>query len=181
MSAIVVSNTTEQQETTPDVPVKPDGTPYRFEMLFNGLVDRAYADDAEDLLGCMIPRYESMTVGERTAARLSHAVRTQTTVQADINWHYDNLAGCTPEEKTVLMSSRSTPPEISEWSSTVPIVLVDVFYRPIGALPNPVSTIADVNDPPNIFWLRVEDEYDYLVSLASIGFVELHVHNDFES
>jgi hypothetical protein len=179
MSAIVVSNTTEEDDTVLDVPVKGDGTPYRFEMLFNGLVDRAYADTAEDLLDCMIPQYQTMTVGERFAARLSHAVRTQTTVQADINWHHANLTGCTPAEIAVLTSSRSTPPEIREWSSEVPIVLVDVFYRPLGALPQPISTLADVQDPPNLFWLRVEDEYGYLGSLGSVGFIDLNEHADY--
>lgn len=179
MSAIVVSNTTEGDENTVEVPVKDDGTPYRFEMLFNGLVDRAYGDTAEDLLDCLIRGYKSMTAGERLAARLSHAVRTQTTVQADINWQHNNLVGCTPEEQVILCSSRATPPEIRQWSSPVPIVLVDAFYRPVGSLPQPVSTIADVEDPPNIFWLRVEDEYNYLVSLASIGHVVLNSHTDF--
>lgn len=180
MSAIVVSNTTEADESGLDVPVKEDGTPYRFEMLFNGLVDRAYADAAEDLLGCMIHQYLHMTPGERFAARLAHAVRTQTTVQADINWHHNNLVGCTPDEVSILTSTRANPPEVREWSSEVPIILVDVFYKPIGSLPHPVSTLADVTNPPNVFWLRVEDEYEYLVSLASVGFIELHLHADYE-
>lgn len=179
MSAVVVSNTTEEDDVPVDVPVKDDGSPYRFEMLFNGLVDRAYADTAEDLLACMIPRYTTMNPGERLAARLQHATRTQVTVQADINWNHRNLVGCTPEEQVVLSSSRATPPEVREWSSEVPIVLIDVYYQPIGTLPHPISAVADVKDPPNIFWLRVEDEYEYLVSLGTVGFIDLHAHSDF--
>lgn len=179
MSAIVVSNTTEDDDAPADVPVKADGTPFRFEMLFNGLVDRAYADDVQDLLGCMIPRYQTMTEGERLAARLQHATRTQVTVQADINWTHRNLVDCTPEEQVILSSSRATPPEIREWSCEVPIVLVDVFYEPVGRLPQPTSTFADVKNPPNIFWLRVEDEHDYLMSLGNVGFVEVNLHSDF--
>lgn len=179
MNAVIVSNTTETDEIPLEVPVKADGTPFRFEMLFNGLVDRAYADDVADLIGCMIPRYQTMSDGERLAARLHHATRTQTTVQADINWTHRNLTGCTPEEQVILSASRATPPEIREWSSTVPIVLIDVYYEPIGRLPCPTSTLADVTSPPNIFWLRVEDEYDYLMSLGSIGFIEVNMHHDF--
>lgn len=179
MAAIVVSNTTEADQTVIDVPVKADGSPYRFEMLFNGMVDRAYADTADDLLECMIPQYTRMPAAERLAARLQHATRTQVTVQADINWSHNNLMDCTPEEQIILSASRATPPDMREWSSPVPIVLVDVFYAPIGQIPQPISTISDVNDPPNILWLRVEDEYEYLISLGRCGFIALNSHHDF--
>lgn len=161
------------------VPHREDGSPYRFEMLFNGMVDRAYADTAAALLDCLIPRYVHMSEGERLAARLQHAVRTQVTVQADINWHHRNLVDCTPDEQAVLTASRATPPLVAEWASQVPLVLVDAFYSPIGALPQPTSALADVTDPPNLFWLRVEDEHDYLVSLARVGLIVLNEHRDY--
>lgn len=179
MAAIVVSNTTQADDGIPETPVKPDGSPYRFEMLFNALVDRAYADSPAELLECMIPRYTRMTEAERLAARMKHASRTQTTVQADINWAHDNLAGCTPEEQVILLSSRSLPPDIAEWSCEVPIVLIDVFYAPHGALPAPVSTLADVTNPPNILWLRPSGEHEYLFSLADVALIELNQHADF--
>lgn len=181
MNAIILSNTTEADADNLEVPVHDDGAPYRFEMIFNGLVDRAYADTAEDLLDCLIRGYGSQTPAERLAARLAHAVRTQTTVQADINWQHNNLTDCTAQEVTVLTASRATPPTIGTWSSEVPIVLVDLFYLPLGSLPSPTSTIADVEDPPNIFWLRVEDETAYLLSLASVGHIDLHSHADYEA
>lgn len=179
MVAIQVPNTTEEEDGPAVPPVHEDGTPYRYEMLFNGMVDRAYADTATELLACIIPRYGSMTEGERLAARLSHATRSQTTVQADINWQHNNLVGCTtPEEEVILTSSRANPPEITTWSCIVPIILVDVYYEPLGSLPQPVSSFADVKNPPNIFWLRVQDETEYLLSLCVIGLVEVNQHAD---
>lgn len=178
MTAIVVGNTTADNEDVIDVPVKDDGSPFRFEMLFNGLTDRAYSDSAADLLECMIPQYTRMNPAERLAARLQHATRSQVTAQADINWQHNNLVDCTPEEQVILSSSRATPPDITEWSSPVPIVLVDVFYEPIGRLPRPYSTLADVANPPNILWLRVEDEYDYLLSLHRVGLITVNQHAD---
>lgn len=179
MAAIVVKNTIEADDTTPTVPMKPDGSPFRFEMLYNGLAERAYSDSASDLLDCLIRGYATLAPTERLAARLSHAVRSQTTVQADINWNHENLVDCTPEEQVVLGASRATPPDVSEWSSEVPLVLVDMFYEPLGELPQPVSTIADVENPPNVWWLRVEDEYAYLLSLHQIGLLVLNQHADF--
>lgn len=178
MAAIVVPNTLDDIEPVP-APTREDGSPYMYEMLFNGFVDRAYADTAEDLLACLIPRYLTMTPAERFAALLGHAVRVQTTVQADINYEHNNLIDCTPAEIAVLSSSRATPPQILTWSCPVPIVLVDVFYKPLGDLPRATSAAADVIDPPNILWLRVEDQGEYLNSLATVGFIQLNMHNDY--
>ena len=175
MTATIVSNTYEDLAPVP-APLREDGTPFRFEMLFNGFADRAYADHAEDLLNCLIPRYTTMTPAERLAARLGHAVRVQTTVQADINYEHDNLVGCTPEEIAVLTGTRSVPPNVGTWSCAVPLVLVDVFYQPMGDLPTIVSGIADVSNPPNVYWLRVQNEADYIDSLAYVGFIALHEH-----
>lgn len=177
MTAMIVPNTFEDLAPVP-APTHEDGDPFRFEMLFNGFADRAYADRAEDLLDCLIPRYLTMTPAERLAARLAHAVRVQTTVQADINYEHDNLVGCTPEEIAVLTATRSVPPSILMWSCPVPLVLVDVFYQPTGDLPTIVSGLADVTNPPNVYWLRPSDEDDYLASLAYVGFVGLHAHAD---
>jgi hypothetical protein len=179
MAAIIVPNTTEANVEDLEPPTKDDGNPYRYEMLFNASVDRAYADTTDELLACLIPQYLTMTEGERMAARLSHAVRTQVSLQADINWEHANLTGCSPEEVAVLAGDRTTPPEIRAWSSAVPLVLVDVFYQPTGALPRPFSTVADVANPPNIFWLTPADGYDYISSLSTLGFIEVHLHSDF--
>lgn len=177
MTATIVSNTFEDLAPVP-APLHEDGTPFLYEMLFNAYADRAYADNPEDLLDCLIPRYATMTASERLAARLSHAVRVQTTVQADINYEHDNLTGCTPEEIEVLTCTRSVPPNVGTWSCEVPLVLVDVFYQPAGDLTPIVSGIADVTNPPNVYWLRPSDEDDYLASLAYVGFVGLHAHAD---
>lgn len=179
--AVVLPNVTESIATPFEVPLKDDKSPYRFEMLFNGYVDRAYADTAGELLGFLIRNYARMTDTEKRSARLHHAVRMQTKRQADLNYSHDNLRGCTPEEQVVLSSSRATPPDIREWSCEVPIILVDVFYEPVGKLPRPISTFADVENPPNILWVRPEDEYEYLISLANIGAIDLNEHVQFNA
>lgn len=179
MTAVVIANTAQADTIEVPVPAKSTGEPYIYEMLFNGYADRAYADTPAELLGCLINGYEAMNDTERLTARLRHATRTQATAQADFNWHHNNLVGEPDEVISILTSSRSTPPAITEWSSEVPIVIVDVFYEPFGALPQPTSTISDVKNPPNIVWLRVHDETEYLTSLARADHIALHQHADF--
>lgn len=175
--SVVMNNTPAELEAPQDVPLRPDGTLYRFEMLFNGFTQRAYADTAEELLAFLIRGYDRMRESERLAARLHYAARSQVTVQAEIN-AFSDLSAVTPEEYVVLNASRATPPEVGEWGAEVPLVLVDVYYRPLGDLPRPVSLIADVAEPPNIFWITPTDPYDFLVSLNRIGLISLNEHID---
>ena len=177
LGAITIRNPREAVDAF-EVPLRPDDTPYRFEMIYDDMRMRAYADDASALLGCLIAGYPNMDAAAQTAARLSHAVRTQVSVQAAINYHYDDLTGVDPDEYAVLTRTRAEAPQVDTWSSHVPLVLVDAFYRPFGDLPAPVSAIADVEDPPNLYWMRVGDEYGYLVSLASLGLIVLSEHAD---
>lgn len=176
--AIILRNPADPSETAPAPPFKDDGSAYRFEMIYDGGKYRAYADDAEALLATLIRGYDRMDEPARLTARLHLAVRTQTTTQADICAYYgtDSL---TPDEYAILMASRATPPQITEWTSEVPIVLVDVFYTPMGDLPRPVGPDGDVAEPANIFWLRPTDPYDLLESLHGIGAIGLAQHNDF--
>lgn len=170
--SVVLPNSIADAEA-PDVPMRPDGTPYRFEMLFNGFAERAYADTAEELLAFLIRGYDRMPKGQRLAARLHFAARSQVTVQSYINADSD-LSGVSPEEWVILNSTRATPPEVGEWAAEVPLVLIDVFYQPLGNLPRPTSAIADVEEPPNIFWLAPTDEYEFLISLHRVGVIALH-------
>ena len=157
--------------------MRPDNSPYRFEMLFNGFTERAYADSADELLAFLIRGYDRMREQERLAARLHYAVRAQVTVQADIN-EFSDMSAVAPEEYVVLQGHRNTPPEVAEWTTEVPLVLVDVYYAPLGDLPRPVSTIADVEHPPNILWVSPTESYEFLVSLHRVGLIALHEHID---
>lgn len=173
--AIVIPNTTTADGDVPAIPLRPEGTPYRFEMGFDAFRSRAYADDTSDLLGCLIPGYAELNDDQRLHARLDHAVRTQVTFQAVIN-HAHSSTAATPEEWAVLEATRAVPPAITEWGCEIPLVVVDLFYEPFTETPAPVSTIADVDEPPNLYWLKPSDEVAYLVSLAAAGFISLNEH-----
>jgi len=158
----------------PDAPLRPDNSPFRFEMLFDGLGRRAYADTADDLLAALIRDYDRMNVSQRLAARLHLAARTQVTVQADINSTFD-LSLVTPEEAVILQGHRNTAPDVTEWTCPVPLVLIDLYYAPLGALPRPIGS-RDVAEPDNIIWLTPADPYALLTSLHRAGLIVLNEH-----
>jgi hypothetical protein len=175
--SVVMPNTSVEDAALLEVPLREDGSPFRFEMLLNGFTERAYADTADELLGYLIRGYERMRPQERLAARLHYAVRAQVSLQAQINDSYD-MSAVAAEDYVVLQGHRNTPPEVGEWASDVPLILVDVYYQPLGDLPRPTSAIADVAEPPNIFWLCPNDTYDFLVSLHRVGAIVLNEHID---
>lgn len=179
MTSIVLPNASNMDSGPLQVPLKNKTEPYKFEMLFNGLADRGYADDPVELLEMLIPGYSKGSVGEKMAMRLHHAVRVQTVQQANINYFYNVSDVCDPEEQVVLFGSRSVPVDVPTWNSEVPLILVDVFYEPHGRIKPPVSGIADVQDPPNMLWLRTADEYEYLVSLHRCDYIVLSEHMDY--
>ena len=57
---------------------RPDGGLYRFEMIYDGLNYRAYADTASELCGLLIPGYSELEDDtERAEARIRCAVATR--------------------------------------------------------------------------------------------------------
>jgi hypothetical protein len=175
--SVVIANTRSADSPPPLLPLRPDNTAYRFEMIFDGGGRRGYADTAEALLGMLIAGYEHLSPADQYAQRLLLAVRTQVSVQADINSVLD-LNGCTPDEYAVLQGHRNTAPQVSEWACAVPLVLVDTDYAPYGDLPRPVSAAADVAGPPNLLWLTPAEEYEFLLSLHQVGLIALHAHTE---
>jgi hypothetical protein len=172
---ITMQNTSAEEAPPVDVPLRPDNQPYRFEMFYDGFNSRAYADTADELIAFLIRGYDQMNASARLAARLHLAVRSQVLVQAEINASF-NLNQVTPEEAVVLQGHRNNPPDVTEWNCEVPLVLVDVYYEPIGSLKRPASGIADVTAPDNVLWVSPADPYEFVMSLHNIGVVGLSEH-----
>jgi hypothetical protein len=174
MSAVVIPNSTEVDQPPP-APTHPDGHPYRFELIYAGGRLRGYADQPAALVEALSgqPGYPELDDPARYGVRLRAAVDAQVRLQAELNETH-GLEGCTPEEAEVLTGARDVPPQLTEWSSGVPLVLVDGFYEPEGDLPRPTSTVADVADPPNLVWLRTSSDLELLESLHQAGYLQLH-------
>ena len=154
----------------PTVPHRPDGTLYRFEMIFDGGRYRAYADTATELCEQLIDGYADLDDDvAQAAARIQHAVRAQVLLQAAIVAEAD-LSGCSSQERELLLGPRHVPPQLEVWEAEVPLVLVDSYYEPLGRLPQPRGRPRNGGtEDSNLIWLRPGDEAELLTSLADAG------------
>ena len=158
-----------------EIPTRPDGSFYRYEMVCDGGWSRLYDDSVVSLLTHLIPGYTRLDDSERLTARIRHAVDAQVNLQTRLNTFFA-ASPRTDEEQRVLYGPRHTPPAVAEWGCEVPLILVDAFYAPYSDLPRTYSTIADVAIPPNIWWLHpAEGEFEYLRSLHETSFLDLHI------
>ncbi len=174
MSAVITRNTRHGQ--TPEPPQRADGGLYLYAMYFNGNERIAYADELADLLDVLIPGYADMAEQERLAGRIRLAIGAQISTQAYINGDVepDEWNALTDQQRGVLTGPRDTQPAVDFWDPDIPLVLVETGYAPYTDIDQPISGIADVQDPPNMIWLRPIDEWDFLESLHTAGYIVLH-------
>ncbi len=60
-----------------------------------------------------------------------------------------------------------------------PLVLVDVYYEPLGTLPRPRGRPRGGGpEGSNLIWLRPGDEAELVESLAELGFIVVSVAAD---
>ena len=164
--AVVIRNTTSA-DAPPAAPVKDDGRPYRYEMIFAGATRRAYADTMAELVDALSPGYASLaTDRERDEARVSLALDAQVRVQADVAAS-GRLRDCTDDERTLILGGRHEPPSPATWKAPVPLVLITSFYQPYGALPRPAGPAGQQ------IWLDPGDDRSLLTTLHAAGFVQV--------
>lgn len=174
--AILVRNVSSAQRADAlHVPTRTDGSFYRYELICDGGWSRVYDDSTEGLMDHLCPGYLRMSADGRLAARIRHAVDAQVRVQAQLNSFF-HASPRTKSEEEVLNSSRDVQPSLSQWDCAVPLVVVDAFYAPYTDVPAPISGIADVAMPPNLWMLHpAAGELEYLRSLHEASFLDLHV------
>jgi len=177
--AILVRNVSMTQDAERiTVPTRPDGTYYRFELICDGGWSRVYDDTTSGLLGHMIPGYLALTHEQQLAARIQHAVDNQVRLQAQLNSFFNNTPRTTVEDD-ILNGCRDAQPLVAQWDCAVPLVAIDTFYAPYTDNQIPVSGIADVAMPPNLWWLKPgHGELEYLRSLHEASLVDLHISKE---
>lgn len=175
MSAVVVRNSRHGQ-APPEPPRRTDGELYPYAMYFDGLERIAYADTLADLLDALVGGYGEGDGQERLVARIRLAIRAQVVTQACLNADVepDVWNALTDEQRAVLTGSRHEQPRVDFWDPEVVLVLVETGYAPYTDIDQPISGIADVQNPPNMLWLRPIDECEFLESLHEAGFIRLH-------
>jgi hypothetical protein len=109
----------------------------------------------------------------RYKARIINAITQQVHLQAELNAQGD-LEACTEAEREVLLGPRHIQPRVTSWNYEIPLVLVDVYYQPIGELPQPAAKpAARPDEHPDLIWLSPATEETYLRSLAEAGVIDL--------
>ncbi|MFD3997611.1 hypothetical protein [Streptomyces sp. NPDC058548] len=156
----------EGEQPTP--PMRADGTPYRYELAYDGGSRRAYADEFAALTAVLIPGYEELAdEPARHAARVREAGAVRAVLQAQLIAHYGS-AGCTPDQLAVLNSGELPLPALRGWHSPVPLVLV--------AGPGTAAAGAVLPQPEEggvVLWLDPADDESYLDSLSDLQVVML--------
>lgn len=180
MSVHVLRNSHDGQEPPP-APTKDDGALYDMCMLFDGNKYVAYADNPDDMLAVLIgPQYldPSRSDTDRLADRIRYAIGTQVATQAMIAAEHD-LTVLTDEQRDVLLGDRTTQPRIDYWTADIPLVLVDTGYAPYAPdVPIPLTQYGDMENPPNLAWLRPSDPQTFLESLDAVGAIVLAYRDD---
>lgn len=195
MVAIVTTNNIHSRDNRAPAPeVKDDGSNYPWRMFFDNNQRIVDADTTDELLSFLIPNYDVMDETARYDARVSLASQVRLLARATV------LANLTPEqaetikdwEWDVLTYSEETgdgtadpygwgdgtqpigtdnPDVVDEWSSEVPLILLDINYHPYTDIYRPVSSEGDYAEVKNIIWLRPNSELQLLTSLSRIGYI----------
>lgn len=175
----VIPNT-RAGEHPPAHPLKSDNSLYEYRMYFNGFSKIAFSDSFAGLCEAVLPGYANLSEDDKLQARLSALLDLQPQLRANLlidgvhgkkeiqEWEYD-----------ILFSDNRAPhgwggdgeESVDFWSSPVPLVLLDADYAPYTDVLPPVSKIADVENPPNILWLRGTTEEQFINSLDRAGVV----------
>lgn len=150
-------------------PTRPDGAPFRFEMIFAAGGWRAYADHASELVAHLIG--DTVSDHERLSERLSYLAAVQVRLQASLA-NSEQLRRCTEEDQQVLLNAGHQPPTVATWSAPVPLVLLTVFYAPIGRLRRPTA----VGDG-EVLWLDPTSDWSLLASLHRAGIITVAAHS----
>jgi hypothetical protein len=174
VSAVIVRNSRHSQAPPPP-PRRDDQMLYAYAMFYDGWKYIAYADSAVGLLDALLPGYAYQDEQWRLEARIRLAIAARVLTQAMINAGTDPavMNTLTAEERSVLTDRGFAQPQVDVWQPAVPLVLVESGYAPYTDIERPISGIADVRNPPNIIWLRPADDWEFLESLATAGFIGL--------
>lgn len=187
MSVEIIRNSREAADEAPPSPLHEDGTRYPFSMRFDGEKFIAFGDTPAELLGLLISGYEALDSREQQVERIKFATRVQVVTQAMLNAEADPevLDALTEAESAVINGPRFEQPhgwgegdEGDVWDSPLPLVLVETGYAPYTDFDKPISGMGDVENPPNMIWLRPIDEWEFLTSLAEAGYIDLYEATD---
>lgn len=176
MAHIVQRNAAAAEDPTAYVPLTDAGMPYRYEVIFDGGLNRGYAETLDDVADMVLPSVDADEHDRDAAAlsaRITHALRTRVHLQAAMLAAHQDTERSDAEDAAL---NSPTPPSVQEWTSAIPLVLIDTFYAPYTDVPCPLSSDGDVAEPANIIWLRPATPNGYLHTLLRAGIIAIFEH-----
>lgn len=172
MSIVVgKNNRAEDGPVTP--PEHPDGASWPFCMYFRDGLMVAFADTYEELLYALIPGYQDMDSTEQAFHRVRLAQGAAAQIQGRILAQVERDEVTDAEWEVLIAPRGEEQPRADWWVSAVPLVVVETSYEPFTSVPRPASGIESEDVETNLWWVRPEDEEDFLLSLHEVGFIRL--------
>lgn len=170
MGAVAVVANSLVGQPAPPVPVKPDGTGYRYAMFHNHAAVITYADEVVDLFDALLPGYTGLDEHARLQQRIRLAVQTAAIAQAQLL----TAAGAQPEQFSpeqwqALTAPRALPqPHMPYWDGDVALIGVETAYAPYTDVPAPGH-----RGGGDVFMIHPVDEEEFLLDLDAIGVINL--------
>ena len=129
---------------------------------------RICADTPEEILGLLIDGYADLgDEPARLQARLRLTLAARAMVQTLLNAG-ELFDQSTAGEKRILLDQTDVPPMIGEWECDIPLVLVTVFYQPVGELRQP-----HVTAPGQVWWIDPSTARSLLETLHQVRWLDL--------
>lgn len=178
MSVYVAKNTSDADEPLAP-PARPDGSAWPFAMYFNGGYDVAFADTYTELLDVLSPGYAALNdevdvLTARIRLGVTAAVWAQTMILAEA----DGEAVSESDYATLVAPKAGPAVRADWWSCPIPLVVVDGLYQPHTDVPRPASALGDYKQTENLWWIRPQEEEDFLFSLHEVGYIRLMAASD---
>jgi hypothetical protein len=131
---------------------------------------RLSTDSAEEILGRFIDGYpEQADEQAHRQARLGLALQARRTVQTLLNAG-EQFDQSTAEEAEILLDRSDVAPAVGQWRCPIPLVLVTVFYAPLGQLPQPRT-----EPPGQVWWIDPSTPQTLLRTLHQVRWLDLTI------
>lgn len=178
MSTVMMKNNQEgDAKILP--PIHEDGSTFIYCMYYNQDQDIVFADTTGELLNTLTPGYLKASPEDKDFLRIRLAQRIAAEIQADLL--VKPAEHLSDEEWDTAITPKNTSIKTPTlWTSKVPLILVETSYVPYTPYERPTSPHQGYA-AENLWWIRPQEEEDFLVSLHEIGYIRIMASTENEN
>lgn len=176
MTLKVMQNHQNSRYKNPPKPTIMRGVP-SWRMYYDNNAMIADASRLEDLISVLIPDYLSLSEHDQYLARSIYMRELHKNLKTSIYAHLtlEEMRVLNDEERAILASEKDLDFSSEDapyiWNTDVPLVLMENNYIPYKNAIPPLSKYGDRKNVPNILWLRITEEQDFLQTLHYAGVI----------